>query len=143
MEWELLPLVKKSIILNTSVTNAPAKLASETEERLALILDSIQDIKGKKIVRLDLRKLHDRPADFFFVCEGESTTQVSSISNNVQKRLKQELGELPKTATGGRHANWICLDYFDVVVHIFYPETRAFYELEDLWSDADITTYDA
>jgi ribosome-associated protein len=95
-------------------------------------LDSIRDIKGKKIVRLDLRKLHDR-----------STTQVSSIANNVQKRLKQEIGDLPKTATGGRHANWICLDYFDVVVHVFYPETRAFYELEDLWSDADVTAYDA
>lgn len=139
----MLPLVLNSSILNTSVTTAPAKFSAETEERLALILDSIQDIKGKKIVRLDLRKLHDRPADFFFVCEGESTTQVSSIGNNVQKRLKQELGELPKTATGGRHANWICLDYFDVVVHIFYPETRAFYELEDLWSDAEITAYDA
>jgi ribosomal silencing factor RsfS len=59
------------------------------------------------------------------------------------KRLKQEIGDLPKTATGGRHANWICLDYFDVVVHVFYPETRAFYELEDLWSDADVTAYDA
>lgn len=132
-----------SIILNTSATNAPVQTSAKTEERLALILDSIQDIKGKKIVRMDLRKLHDRPADFFFVCEGDSTTQVSSISNNVQKRMKQELGELPKTATGGRHANWICLDYFDVVVHVFYPETRAFYELEDLWSDAEITTYDA
>ena len=107
-----------------------------------MILDSIQDIKGQKIVQLDLRKLHDRPADFFFVCQGESTTQVSAIAGNVQQRMKQELGELPKTATGTRHANWICLDYFDVVVHVFYPETRAFYELEDLWSDAEVTAYE-
>lgn len=112
------------------------------EERLALILDGIRDIKGKNIVQLDLRKLHDRPAEFFFVCEGDSTTQVSSIANNVQKRMKQEIGEFPKTATGGRHANWICLDYFDVVVHVFYPETRKFYELEDLWSDGEITTFE-
>jgi ribosome-associated protein len=112
------------------------------EERLELILDSIRDIKGKNIVRIDLRNLHDRPAEFFFVCEGDSTTQVSSIAGQVQKRMKQELNEMPKTATGGRHANWICIDYFDVVVHVFYPETRKFYELEDLWSDGVVTTYD-
>lgn len=107
-----------------------------------LILDSIRDIKGKQIVRLDLRQLDDRPAEFFFICEGDSTTQVAAIAGNVQKRMKNELGDLPKTASGGRHANWVCLDYFDVVVHVFYPETRAFYELEDLWSDAVITEYE-
>jgi len=135
-------LLAKSIILNTSVTTAPVKTSPQLEARLELILDSIRDIKGKNIVRLDLRKLHDRPAEFFFVCEGDSTTQVASIAGNVQKRMKQELGELPKTATGGRHANWICIDYFDVVVHVFYPETRKFYELEDLWSDAEVQTFD-
>lgn len=112
------------------------------EERLELILDSIQDIKGKNVVRIDLRQLEERPADFFFICEGESTTQVSSIAGNLQKRMKNEIGELPKTATGGRHANWVCLDYFDIVVHIFYPETRKFYELEDLWSDGVVTEYE-
>jgi len=112
------------------------------EERLELILDSIRDIKGKNIVRIDLRKLHDRPAEFFFVCEGDSTTQVASIAGQVQKRMKQELNEMPKTTTGGRHANWICIDYFDVVVHVFYPETRKFYELEDLWSDGVVTTFE-
>lgn len=112
------------------------------EERLALILDSIQDIKGKNIVRIDLRQLDDRPAEFFFICEGDSTTQVASIAGNIQKRLKQEHQELPKTVTGGRHANWICLDYFDIVVHVFYPETRKFYELEDLWSDGVVTEYE-
>lgn len=112
------------------------------QERLAIILDSIQDIKGKNIMRIDLRKLDDRPAEFFFICEGESTTQVAAIGGNVQKRMKNELGELAKTATGTRHANWICLDYFDIVVHIFYPETRKFYELEDLWSDGVVTEYD-
>jgi ribosome-associated protein len=128
--------------LNTSVKTSTAPIDSGLEERLDLILDSIRDIKGKKIVRLDLRQLDDRPAEFFFICEGDSTTQVASIAGNVQKRMKNELGELPKTASGGRHANWICLDYFDVVVHVFYPETRAFYELEDLWSDAVITEYE-
>lgn len=117
-------------------------MAEPMEQRLDLILDSIRDIKGKNIVRLDLRALDDRPAEFFFICEGESTTQVRSIADNVQKRMKEELGEIAKTASGSRHANWVCLDYFDTVVHVFYPETRAFYELEDLWSDAITTEYE-
>ncbi|WP_154640210.1 ribosome silencing factor [Lewinella sp. W8] len=128
--------------MNTSVKTSTAPIDSGLEERLDLILDSIRDIKGKQIVRLDLRQLDDRPAEFFFICEGDSTTQVAAIAGNVQKRMKNELGDLPKTASGGRHANWICLDYFDVVVHVFYPETRTFYELEDLWSDAVITEYE-
>ncbi|MEL7163138.1 MAG: ribosome silencing factor [Bacteroidota bacterium] len=127
--------------MNTSVKSAPRQSAPGLDARLELILDSIQDIKGKNVVRIDLRELDDRPAEFFFICEGESTTQVASIAGNVQKRMKNEAGELPKTATGSRHANWICLDYFDVVIHVFYPETRKFYELEDLWSDGKVTAY--
>lgn len=107
-----------------------------------IIIDSIQDIKGKKIVKLDMRKLEDAPADFFIVCEGESSTQVRAISENVGRRLKEELGLHPLHSEGSRQAQWICLDYFDTVVHIFYNETRSFYELEDLWSDAILTEYE-
>lgn len=112
------------------------------EVRLELILESIQDIKGKKSVRIDLRKLDERPADYFFICEGDSSTQVSAIAANVQKRMKHELGELPKAASGGRQASWVCLDYFDIVVHVFHPETRKFYQLEDLWSDGIFKAFD-
>lgn len=107
-----------------------------------MILDSIRDIKGKNIVRLDLRKLDDRPAEFFFICEGDSTTQVRAIAENVQRRMKQEFREITKNPTGSRPANWVCLDYFDTVVHVFYPETRAFYQIEELWSDAVATDYE-
>ena len=112
------------------------------EERLDLILDSIQDVKGKHVVRLDLRKLDDRPAEFFFVCEGDSSIQVRAIANNIQRRMKAELGETTKNSTGSRPANWVCLDYFDTVVHVFYPETRAFYQIESLWSDAETVEFD-
>ena len=94
-------------------------------------------------MQLDLRQLEDRPADFFFICEGESTTKVSALAGKIQLNMKQKLGEFPKTATGTRHANWICLDYFDIVVHVFYPETRKFYELEDLWSDGIVTEFES
>ena len=112
------------------------------EQRLDVILDSIRDIKGKNILRLDLRRLDDRPAEFFFICEGDSTTQVRAIAENVQKRMKAEMGETTTNTTGSRPANWICLDYFDTVIHIFHPETRAFYQIEDLWSDSVATEFE-
>ena len=106
-----------------------------------LIIDAIQDIKGKNIVKLDLRKLDEAPADYFIICEGESNTQVSAIAGNIIKRTKDELGVLPTHREGMTNANWVLVDYFNTVVHVFYPETRRFYELEDLWSDAEFTEY--
>jgi len=112
-----------------------------TEELNDLIIDSIQDIKGKKIVKLDLRQLEDAPTDFFIICEGDSNTQVKAISENVYKRVKKEGYTLPSHMEGTQNAHWICIDYFSTVVHVFYPETREFYELEELWSDAAISEY--
>lgn len=112
-----------------------------SEDLNALIIDSVQDIKGKNILKLDLRHLDDAPADYFVICEGESNTQVSAISDNVYNRLKLEAGELPSHYEGQQNSKWICMDYFNVVIHVFYPETRAYYELEDLWSDAIFTEY--
>lgn len=112
------------------------------EELNDLIIDSIQDIKGKQVVKLDLRELDEAPADFFIICEGESNTQVKAISDNIHRRLKQEAKAFPSHVEGEKNALWICLDYFNTVVHIFYKETRSFYELEALWSDAKFTEYD-
>ena len=106
-----------------------------------LIIDSIQDIKGKNVVKLDLRKLDDRPAEYFIVCEGESNVQVKAIAERIQTRLKHEVGVRASHTEGQTNAQWVCLDYFHTVVHVFYHETRAFYELEDLWSDARFTEY--
>lgn len=106
-----------------------------------VIIDCIQDIKGKNIVKMDLRALDDAPTDFFIVCEGESSTQINSIAGNIEKRLKQEYNIRPSHVEGKDNANWVLVDYFDVIVHVFYPEARKFYEIEDLWSDAKITEY--
>ncbi len=105
------------------------------------IIDAIQEIKGEHIVKLDLRSLSERPTDFFIICDASSNTQISSIADNIQKRLKHEYGLLPSHFEGKTEAKWVLLDYFYTVVHVFYPETRAFYELEDLWSDAGITEF--
>ncbi len=111
------------------------------EELNDLIIEGIQDIKGKNIVKLDLRHLDDAPTDFFIICEGDSTTQTKAISDNVYRRLKKEAGQLPSHYEGQQHAHWLLLDYFNTVVHVFYKDTRQFYELEDLWSDAIFTEY--
>ena len=125
----------------SSQKKAQQKSLSE-EDLNALIIDSIQDIKGKNIIKLDLRNLDDRPTDFFIICQGESSTQVKSIAQNVQFRLKDELGVVPVSSEGVSGAKWVLVDYFNVIVHVFYPETREFYDLEDLWSDSEITSYE-
>ena len=123
-------------------TQAVEQKDLSVEELNELILDSIQDIKGKNIVKLDLRKLDDAPTDFFFICEGDSNVQVKAIADNVYGRVKREGGSLPLSYEGHQHAAWVCLDYFNVVVHVFYKERRGFYQLEDLWSDAIFTEYE-
>lgn len=115
---------------------------SETAVLIDLIIDSIQDIKGKNIIKLDLREIDSSPTDYFIICEGESSTQVRAISANIHKRIKQELAVHPSSREGVQDSNWVLVDYFDTVVHVFYPETRKYYDLEDLWSDAVITEYD-
>ena len=106
-----------------------------------VIIDSIQDIKGKNIVKLDLRNIEESPASFFIICQGDSTTQIKAIADQIQKRAKEELEIFPSSTEGFQSSKWICLDYFDIIVHVFYPETRTFYDLEELWSDATFTEY--
>ncbi len=126
-----------------SQINLIAQPSITVDELNDLIIDSIQDIKGKRILKLDLRRLADAPADFFIICEGDSNTQVRAIADNVERRVKQEGRMRPAAKEGERVARWVCIDYYSTVVHVFYRETRAFYELEDLWSDATFTEYDS
>lgn len=112
-----------------------------SQELNDLIIDAIQDIKGQNIIKLDLRELGEAPTNFFIICEGESTTQVNAIASNIEKRIKNELGGIPSHIEGKQGGLWVLVDYFTTMVHIFHPEKRAFYELEDLWGDAKITEY--
>ena len=111
------------------------------EEINNIIVDAIQDIKGKNIIKLDLRTLSDAPTDFFIICEGDSTTQIRAISENIAKKVKELTGTRPSHKEGVQGSKWILIDYFDTIVHIFHPETRKYYEIEDLWGDADSTEY--
>ena len=122
--------------------SAAQQIHRSNEDLNDLILDSITDIKGKNITKLDLRALDDAPTDFFIICEGDSNTQVRSIAENIHTRLKAEGGVFPgRGPEGMQTGKWICLDYVTTVVHIFHRETREFYALEDLWSDATSVEY--
>ncbi len=125
-----------------SAQKASTSSTEQVTNFIPTIIDSIQDIKGKKIIKLDLTNLEDRPTDYFIICQGDSSTQVKSIAQNIQLRLKDELDIRPLRSEGIAGAKWILVDYFDVIVHVFYPETREFYDLEDLWGDAEKTTYE-
>ena len=115
--------------------------AKETTLMNDLIVDAIQDIKGKKIIKIDLSEIEDSPAQFFIICEGTSTTQVGAIASNIKKRVKEELSIRCSHLEGMRESTWVLLDYFDIVIHVFLPEMREFYDLEGLWGDGIFTEY--
>lgn len=103
------------------------------------IVEGMQENKAKDIVVLDLRGVPSAVTDFFVICSGESTTQVDGINNSVLRHTRKELQERPWHQEGKENSEWILLDYVNVVAHIFYKESRSFYDLEDLWADAKRT----
>ena len=100
-----------------------------------LAIEAAQDRKGADIVVLDLRPA-DGFTDFFVIVTGHNTRQVQAISDAIQEALA-DTNARPAHVEGGDRAGWILLDYFDFIVHIFSPDTRAFYSLERLWGSAE------
>lgn len=109
------------------------------DELLALIIEGVENVKGENITLLDLREIDNTPCDYFIVCDGNSNTQVNAIAGSVQKTVSKQLKDKPWHVEGTETANWVLMDYINVVVHIFQKETRTFYNIEDLWGDAKIT----
>ena len=103
------------------------------------IIAAIEDIKGKKINILDLRDLENTVCDYFVVCEGNSNTQVNAIVNSIQKKVSKELKDKPWSIEGNDNAEWVLMDYINVVVHVFQKHKRDFYDIESLWGDAKLT----
>lgn len=109
---------------------------NSSEELKNIVLKTMIDKKASEIVELDLRNLEDTVADYFIVCHANSTTQVTAIAEAIYQDVKKTLGILSKGQEGKANAQWVILDYFDIVVHVFLKETREYYQLEELWSDA-------
>jgi len=123
---------------------ARTKSKKDTSEELSnLIVEGIQQRKGKNIVRLDFAGLHNAFCRFFIICQGNSRTQVEAIADSVDEIVKKTLGQDPWHSEGYENAEWILLDYVDVVVHVFQDKTRKFYRLEELWADAQVKQFDS
>ena len=112
---------------------------TETQILLKNIIEGIQEKKGKKILSIDLSELEGLVYNYFVICEGDSTTQVAAIADSVRDYVREHIKVKPFASDGYQNAQWIVFDYGDVLVHIFLRETREFYCLESLWSDAKIT----
>ena len=104
-----------------------------------LIIDAIRDRKGHSITVVDLEKIPGASASTFIIAEGNSTTQVASIADHLEERLLEDARMKPYNTDGFKNSEWIVLDCGDTWIHIFLPEARMRYNLEELWSDADIT----
>jgi len=112
---------------------------SEAEKIVEKVIDTLDYYKGIDIVKIDLRRIENCFCSFFIVCHGSSSTQVASLSDNVYETVSNELGEKPIHVEGERQAQWVVMDYGNVVVHIFQKEQRDYYQLEEFWMDAEIT----
>lgn len=124
----------------TELTARKGKVSSSGFSPLeTTIIDSIQDRKGQHVTHIDLSRLETAPAHTFIVCQGKSTSQVTAIADNIREEVRKRLGVKPYNYDGYRNAQWIVIDFGDVLAHVFMPDTRDYYNIEDLWSDASIT----
>lgn len=110
------------------------------DQKLMLVLQGIQDVKGTDITIMDLRSIPNTACEYFVICNGSSNTQVNAITNSVQKVVSKAIQEKPWHVEGTENGEWVLMDFVDIVVHIFQPDIRTYYNLEDLWGDAKITT---
>lgn len=112
---------------------------TETINITKLITEGIQERKGRGISIVDLSHIESAAAQRFIICEGSSTMQVSAIADSVRDYLRENAGIKPYNYDGYQNSQWIVIDYGETLVHVFLPETRSLYNLEELWSDAKIT----
>lgn len=123
---------------STTTVNRAIKEISDTELRNRII-DAIQDKKGRGITLVDLSGIESAPTREFIICEGRTPQQVAAIADNVRDQLLEQVRVKPYNYDGYRNARWIVVDYGSVMVHIFVPDARTLYSLEELWNDAAIT----
>jgi len=109
------------------------------EQKRELIIEAIREKKGHQIVSIDLTQVENSICDCFIICHGESNTQVSAITDSIEKKLKEETGIRAHHVEGQQNSLWVLMDFFDILVHVFQEEYRSFYRLEELWADGRVT----
>lgn len=102
------------------------------------IIEAIHEKKGENVLSLDLRKIPEAVADFFIICEASNPTQLKAIADYVEFYVKENTGEMVYKHEGRQGLQWILIDYVNIVVHVMLTETRKFYQLEEMWSDAPL-----
>ena len=110
-----------------------------TEKLVETITKGIQEKKGKDITIINLKHIDGAIAKDFIICQGNSPTQIEAIAGSISDTVREDLKEKPINVAGLGNNQWVAIDYSDVLVHIFMPETREYYNLENLWEDAKLT----
>lgn len=113
----------------------------KTEQILEKAIDCIKDKKGEKISLIKFPPEEGAVWDYFIICQANNNIHAQAISDHIQLSLKNDLKTRADHTEGYQNAKWVLIDYFDIVIHIFLPETREFYNLEKLWADAQITKF--
>ncbi|WP_405395784.1 ribosome silencing factor [Maribacter sp. Asnod2-G09] len=113
------------------------------DELIALIIQGIDEVKGHNINLLDLREIENTVCDYFIVCNGTSNTHVNAIVGSIQKTVSKAIQDKPWHVEGEDNAEWVLMDYVNVVVHVFQKQVRDFYDIEGLWGDAKFTTIES
>ena len=121
------------------MVEAKIKRELSSQELSQLVVKGMQEKKANNIVVMDLRKVKNAFTDFFVVCSGNSDTQVDAIAESVDKEVWEETRNNPRSMEGKANHEWILVDYYDVIVHVFKKDKREFYKLEELWGDAEFT----
>ncbi|WP_339653379.1 ribosome silencing factor [uncultured Maribacter sp.] len=116
---------------------------ASVDELIALIIQGVDEVKGHNINLLDLREIENTVCDYFIVCNGTSNTHVNAIVGSIQKTVSKAIQDKPWHVEGEDNAEWVLMDYVNVVVHVFQKQIREFYDIEGLWGDAKFTTIES
>lgn len=108
-------------------------------ELIDTIIQSLQDKKGLDIAVVDLSKIGDTICQAFVIATGGSPAQVQTLAQNVGEEVRAKSGQSPVAVDGMRNAQWVAIDYGEVMVHVMLPDAREYYDIENLWEDADLT----
>ena len=119
------------------------KKETSADQLIAKIIEGIEEVKGQNIDILDLRDIENTVCDYFIICDGTSNTQVAAVVNSIQKVASKGLKEKPWHIEGKENAEWVLMDFVNVVVHVFQKPVRSYYNIEELWGDAKITTLES
>ena len=121
---------------NLPAGQTSAKRLTKSSKIIKTIIAAIQEKKGENIISLDLRKINEAVSDFFIICEASNQPQIKAIAENIEYKVKENCDEYPYRLEGYQTLQWVLIDYVNVVVHVMLGETRKFYKLEEMWSDA-------